>query len=99
LEHDELFYKNALSTFVAQVSSLSDFHINQQDLPLNHRIKQVRAGWLVRIQMLQDSISNCTNINDKRNNALLKANEIVKDLEGPKLAREYVLIPKEQLET
>jgi hypothetical protein len=50
LEHDELFYKNVLSTFVARVSSLSDFHRNQQYLPSNCRIKQVKVGnWLARI--------------------------------------------------
>jgi hypothetical protein len=81
------------------VSSLSDFHRNQQDLPSNHRIKQVRVGWLARIQMLRDSIANCTKINDKRSNAFLKALEIVKDLKGPQLVRESMLIPKEQLET
>jgi hypothetical protein len=52
LEHDEAFYKNDLSTFIAWVSSLSDYHRNQQQFPSNHRIKQLRAGWLERIQML-----------------------------------------------
>ena len=82
------FYKN----------SLSDFHRNQQDLSSNCRIKQVRVGLLARIQMLQDSIVNCTKINDKRSNAFLKALEIVKYLKGPQLVRESMLIPKEQLE-
>jgi hypothetical protein len=93
------FYKNYLSTFVVWVSSLSDFHRNQQDLPSNARIKQVKAGWLARIQMLRDSIASCTKINDKRSNAFLKALEIVKDIEGPQLIRESMLIPKEKLET
>jgi hypothetical protein len=53
LEHHEVFYKNVLSTFIAQVSNLSDYQRNQQQLPSNHnRIKQLRAGWLARIQML-----------------------------------------------
>jgi len=98
LEQDEHFNKNDLNTFVGRVSILSDFHINQQNLPSKCRIKQVRVGLLARIQMLQDSIVNCTKINDKRSNAFLKALEIVKYLKGPQLVRESMLIPKEQLE-
>ena len=66
LENDELFYKNALSNFITQVSNLSDFNREQQDPPSDCRLKQVRARWLVRIQMLRDSIASCTKIHDKR---------------------------------
>jgi hypothetical protein len=99
LEDDEFFYKNALSTFVSRVSSLSDFNRKQQDFPSNHRIKQVKVGWLERIQMLWELIANCKKIDDKRSDSFLKSLEIVKELEGPQLIRESMLITKEQLET
>jgi hypothetical protein len=98
LEHDEAYYKNSLSTFIAWVTSLSDYHRNQQQLPSNRRIKQLKSGWMERIQMLRDSIATCTRVNDKRSNAFLKALEIVKDLEGPQFVRDSGIITKEQLE-
>jgi hypothetical protein len=52
LEHDEAFYKNVLSTFITRVSTLSDYHINQRNLPSNHRIKQLKSSWMEMIQML-----------------------------------------------
>lgn len=33
LEHDEYFYKTNLNTFIASVSSLSDFCRNKKSLP------------------------------------------------------------------
>ena len=35
LEHDEYFYKTNLNTFIARVSSLSDFCRNKKNLPSN----------------------------------------------------------------
>jgi hypothetical protein len=52
LEHDESFYKKSLSTFNAWVSSLNDYHRNQQNLPSNNRIKQLKLGWMTTIQKL-----------------------------------------------
>jgi hypothetical protein len=49
LEHEEAFYKKVLSTFIAWVSSLSEYHRNQQHLPSDHRIKQLRTCWLASI--------------------------------------------------
>jgi hypothetical protein len=48
--------------------------------------------------MLQNSIVNCTNINDKISNTFLKELEIVKYIEGPQLRRDSMPIPKEKLE-
>jgi hypothetical protein len=41
LEHDEGFYNNEVKNFIAWVTSLSDHHGNQQQLPSNKRIKQI----------------------------------------------------------
>jgi hypothetical protein len=51
------------------------------------------------IQMLWDEIATCTKVNDKGNGALFKALEIVKDLKGPPLIRDSMIITKEQWNT
>jgi hypothetical protein len=73
---------------VAQVLILSDFTRKQQDLPSNHRIKQIMVGWLERVQMLWESIPKCNKIDEKINNSFFKSLEIFKKLNRQKLIRD-----------
>jgi hypothetical protein len=98
LEHDEGFYNNEVKTFIARVTSLSDHHINQQQFPSNKRIKQIREGWEARVNMLKDTIVDCERINEKRGDAFLKALDIVRELQGPQILRNFGIITKEQLD-
>jgi hypothetical protein len=59
LQHDEAYYKNELNTFIARVTTMTDHQRNQQGLPSNKRIKQIKVGWEARVKMLQDAIVAC----------------------------------------
>jgi hypothetical protein len=49
LENDECFYKEAMGTFATKVSSLSDTHRREQNLPSSIQMKQINACWFKRI--------------------------------------------------
>jgi hypothetical protein len=53
LENDEGFYKDIVGTFSAKVSSLSDIHRREKNLPSNIWMKQINACWLKRIKNLE----------------------------------------------
>jgi hypothetical protein len=43
LENDEGFYKKAMGTFAAKVSSLSDTHKREHNIPSGIRMNQINA--------------------------------------------------------
>jgi arginyl-tRNA--protein-N-Asp/Glu arginylyltransferase len=52
LENDEYFYKEVVNTFSARISSMSDAHRREQNLPSKVRLKQIDACWSRRIKCL-----------------------------------------------
>jgi hypothetical protein len=78
---------------------MTDYTRKQHDLPSNNRLKQIKVGWLARIEVLWELIASCKRIEEKRSDAFLRSLEIVKELEGPPLIRESTMLTKEQLES
>jgi len=58
----------------------------------------IKVGCSTRIQVLHDSIASSVNINCKKNNSFFKSIKIVEDLEGSKIIRDSMLLPKYKLE-
>jgi hypothetical protein len=54
LQTDEHFYKNAVSTFVARISSMDELTRWKQYFPSKNRLKQIQVGWLGRIDTLSE---------------------------------------------
>jgi hypothetical protein len=102
LENDEEFYKGAISTFVAKVSSLSEFQRKEEDFPSTIHIKQLKACWLKRIKSLKEMLVECDTISVKRGELYLKLIELdlagsTRDVEDPHLILNSILMSKEQL--
>jgi hypothetical protein len=88
LQTDEHFYKNAVSTFIARISSMDELTRWKQDLPSKNRLKQIQVGWLGRIDTLQQLIATCDALEGRRSSLFLRVMDIVKELEGPPLIRD-----------
>jgi hypothetical protein len=87
LENVGYVYKNEMSTFTTQVLDMNDLTRKQQDLRSNNIMKQIKVGWLARIEFLRELIATCKNLEVKRTDSFLKSLDIVKELEGPPLIR------------
>jgi hypothetical protein len=98
LENDEGFYKEAMGTFAMKVSSLTELHRRDQNLPYKNHMKKINVCWLRRIKFLRELLSECDVINIKRGNIFLKLFYLTKELEGPHLIMDTILLSKEELQ-
>jgi len=85
---------NDLLTFVHKINLLNEFQRIQWNLPGPKRLKQIKSSWFIKIRMIEEAIVDCSNIDDKRRNAFIKAIKFVKDLEGPCMIRDSMIICK-----
>jgi hypothetical protein len=77
-----------------------DHQLNQQGLPSRKRMKQIKAGWEERVKILQDAIATHGKINERRDNVtILKAFDVVKELQGRQILRNSAIFSKEELDT
>jgi hypothetical protein len=61
-----------VGTFSAKVSSLSDIHRREKNLPSNIWMKQINACWLKRINNLREMISELDALKNKRGDLFFK---------------------------
>jgi hypothetical protein len=92
LENDEHFYMEDVNTFSARISSMSDVHRREQNIPSKVRIKQIDACWSRRIKCLREMIVECDNINSKRSDVFFKLIDVTKELEAPNLIMDTILL-------
>jgi hypothetical protein len=95
MENDEGFYKDIVGTFSAKVSSLSDIHRREQNLPSNIQMKQINACWLKRIKSLREMINELDVVKNKRGDLFFKLVDLTKELNGPSLLMDTILSSKE----
>jgi len=86
-----------LGTFVAEVSSLSDIHRREQNLPSSIRMKQINTCWLKIIKIVREMLSELDDVKIKRGYLFLKLIDLTKDLDGPNLLMDTILMSKEKL--
>ena len=97
MENNEGFYKDAVGIFSAKVSSLSDIHRREQNLPSNIWMKQINVCWLKRIIFLREMINELDVVKNKRGDLFFKLIDLTKELNGPSLLMYTILSTKEQL--
>jgi hypothetical protein len=61
-------------------------------------MKQINACWLKRIKCLRELLSECDVINIKRGDIFLKLVDLTKELDGPHLIMDTILLSREQLQ-
>jgi hypothetical protein len=80
-----------------KVSSLREIHRRDQNLPSKVHMKQINACWLKRIKCLRELLSECDTINIKRGDIFLKLVDLTKELDGPHLIMDTILLSREKL--
>jgi hypothetical protein len=78
-----------------KVSSLSELHRRDQNLPSKTRMKHINARWLKNTKCLR---SESYVINTKRGAAFLNLVDLTKELEGPHIIMDTMLLSKENLQ-
>jgi hypothetical protein len=103
LQINEGFYKEAITTFVIKVSSMTEHKIKEEYLPSPTRIKQLKACWIKRIKCLKEILDDLDILSVKRGECYLKLIDL--DLVGTrgevddsKIILISVLMTKEQFE-
>lgn len=100
LENDEEFYKGAVTTFNARVSSLSESRRKEvEDLPSTLHLRQLKACWIKRIKCLKEMLMDSDAISSKRRELFLKLVELklagsTEDVEDPHLIMNSILLSK-----
>jgi hypothetical protein len=97
LENDEGFFKEAVNTFSAKVSSLNEARRKEQKLPSPYRMKQINACWLRRIKELREMINETDVLRNKKSDLFLKLVSLTKELNGPNLLMDTMILTKESL--
>jgi hypothetical protein len=74
---------------------MNDMQRREQNLPSKIRLRQINTGWLKMIQHLKELLEKCDNINGKRGDLFLQLVDLKKDLRGPHLIMDSILLSKE----
>jgi len=97
MENDEGFYKDIVGTFSSKVSSLSDIHRREQNLPSNIWMKQINSCWLKRKKKLREMINELDVVKSKRGDLFFKLVNLKKELDDPILLLDTILLSKNKL--
>jgi hypothetical protein len=97
LENNEEFYKESLNTFSSKVSSLTDIHRREKNLPSNTRMKHIKAYWLRIIKSLREMMDELDILRNKRNYFLFKLMNLTKEFNGCNLLMDTIILSKEAL--
>ena len=99
IQNDEHFYNNAVSTSVARISNMDKFVRRKQDLPCKNRLKKIQDGWLGRVDILLKLSATFDTLMENKSVLFLKFIDMIKELEGPILIKDSMLLNKDQVET
>jgi hypothetical protein len=55
-KHEEVFYKDEVTTFYFKVSNMTKMKIKEENLPSPTRIKQLKACWIKMIKIPKENI-------------------------------------------
>jgi hypothetical protein len=66
LTNDEEFYKDALSTFVIKISGMTEYQRKQEYFPSLIRVKQLKACWIKRINILRELLGDLNALSSKK---------------------------------
>jgi hypothetical protein len=77
---------------------MNDMQRREQNLPSKIRLRKINVGWLKMIECLKELLEECDNINGKRGDLFLKLVDLTKELRGPHLIMDSILLSKDQLQ-
>jgi hypothetical protein len=80
--------------FATKVSSLSDTHRREQNLPSSTRMKQINSCWLKIIKSLREMLNELDAMKSKRGDLFLKLFDLKKELDNPNLLMDAIIIYK-----
>jgi hypothetical protein len=72
LTNDEGFYKDALSTFVINISGMTEYQRKQEYFPSQTRVKQLKACWIKMINILRELLGDLNALSRKKVEAYSK---------------------------
>jgi hypothetical protein len=103
ITNDEEFYKNALSTFVIKISGMTEYQRKQEYFPSLIRVKQLKACWIKRINILRELLGDLNALSSKKTKFYSKLTRF--DLAGatieahnPKLIVNSIVQTRQQFE-
>jgi hypothetical protein len=74
IENDEGFLKDGVSMFTAKVLAMTEQRRKQEDFPSQSRIKQLKACWIQRINILRGLLSELNDLTCKKYRGIFKIN-------------------------
>jgi len=86
-----------VGTFATKVSSLSEIHRRDENLPSKVRMKHINVCWPKRIKCLRELLSECDTINISMGDIFLKLVYLTKELDIPYLIMDTILLSREKL--
>jgi uncharacterized protein YicC (UPF0701 family) len=94
LENDERFFKEAINTFPAKVSSLNEARRKEQKLLSPYCMKQINVCWLRIIKELREMINEIEALRNKKSDLFLKLVGLTNELDGPDLLMDTMILTK-----
>jgi hypothetical protein len=86
-----------VNTFSSKVSSLNESRSKEQKLPSPYCMKSINACWLRRIKELRDMISENGALRNRKSDLFFKHVSLTKELDGPNLFMDTMILTKESL--
>ena len=69
------------------------------DLPFRNKLNQIKVVWQSQINILGELISSCNILEDDKSNIFFKVVDVIKELKGPPIIKESILLTKEDMGT
>jgi len=83
-----------VGTFSAKVSSLSDIHRREKNLPSSIQMKQINVCWLKRIRSLRKILNELDVAKNKRGDLFFNLMDLTKELNNQNLLMEKLFYLK-----
>jgi hypothetical protein len=77
---------------------MDKFVRRKQDLPCKNRLKKIQDGWLGRVDILLKLSATFDTLMENKSVLFLKFIDMIKELEGPILIKDSMLLNKNQVE-
>ena len=77
---------------------MDEYLRQNHDLPSKSRLKKIQARWLGIIDTLRKLSATCDSLMENKSVLFLKILDIIKELEGPLLIKDSMLLNKDQVE-
>jgi hypothetical protein len=70
----------------------------KKNLPSKFRLREINVGWLKTIRCLKELLEKCDSINEKMGVLFLQLVDLAKEIKGPHLIMDSIILSKEKLQ-